>query len=193
MGASPSYRETNRTRLRESLLGAARTLTVERGWENVRMADVAGAAGVSRQTVYNEFDGRDGLAGALAAREIELFAADVRRQLFAHGADVRAAAEAAIRQALTDAAGNPLVRAILTGAGELLPYLTTHADLVVDAAGAVIREWAAQYLPGVGEARLAVAADAVVRLTISHIVMPSGPPAETAAMLADVLTRLLRD
>jgi AcrR family transcriptional regulator len=192
MGASPSYRESNRSRLREALIDAARGLTVERGWENVRMADVARAAGVSRQTVYNEFDGRTGLAEALVAREIEAFAAQVRKHLFDHGADVRAAGYAAVVHALEDAARNPLVRGILTGADELLPYLTTHSGLILDAAGAVIREWAAQFLPGVDEARLAVAADAVVRLTVSHIVMPSGPPAETAGALADLLVRLLR-
>ncbi len=191
-----SYRADNRSRLRDALITAARDLTVARGWENVRMADVAAAAGVSRQTVYNEFEGRPGLAEALARREIEAFTAGIRKHLSAHGADVRAAGYAAVRHALEEAAVNPLVRAILTsargGADELLPYLTTRADVVLAAAGEVVRDWAAAHLPDVDDARVAVAAESIIRLTVSHIVLPLAPPEQTAAVLADVLVRLLQ-
>ena len=191
-----SYRADNRNRLRDALITAARDLTVARGWENVRMADVAAAAGVSRQTVYNEFEGRPGLAEALAHREIEAFTAGIREHLSAHGADVRAAGYAAVRHTLEEAAANPLVRAILTsargGADELLPYLTTRADVVLAAAGEVVRDWAVAHLPDVDDARVAVAAESIIRLTVSHIVLPLAPPAQTARVLADVLVRLLR-
>ncbi|MGO4752750.1 TetR family transcriptional regulator, partial [Streptomyces sp. 2MCAF27] len=40
---------------RESLLDAAFTALADRPWAVVRMVDVAVAAGVSRQTLYNEF------------------------------------------------------------------------------------------------------------------------------------------
>ncbi|MGQ5228634.1 helix-turn-helix domain-containing protein, partial [Streptomyces sp. yara] len=40
-----------------------------RPWSAVRMVDVAAAAGVSRQTLYNEFGSKDGLARALVRRE----------------------------------------------------------------------------------------------------------------------------
>ncbi len=196
MEASPSYRETNRYRLRETLVSAARDLAVAKGWNNVRMVDVAAAAGVSRQTVYNEFDGRPGLAEALALREIQTFVTQIRGHLFAHGADIPAAGHAAILHALQEAAGNPLVHAILTssqgGADELLPYLTTRSDAVLAAAGAVVHEWAATFLPGLDEAVVAVAAESIVRLTVSHIVLPLAPAPQTAAVLADVFVRLLR-
>jgi AcrR family transcriptional regulator len=174
---------------------AARELTVTHGWEHVRMADVARTAGVSRQTLYNEFDSRAGLAEALAVREIQAFVTGVRDHLSAHGADIRAAAFAAIRFALDDADRNPLVRAILTsargGADELLPFLTTRADIVLDAASAVIREWAAEHLSDVAPEVVDVAADVVVRLTVSHIVLPRRPAAEAAGVLAEVFVRLL--
>ena len=196
MESTPSYREANRHRLREALVSAARELAVAKGWDNVRMADVAAAAGVSRQTVYNEFDGRPGLAEALALREIQAFVAQIRGRLFAHGADVRAAGEAAVLHALQEAAANPLVHTILTGsrggADELLPYLTTRSDLVLEAAGAVVREWAASCLPDLDEALVSVAAESIVRLTVSHIVLPLAPAPRTASALADVLVRLLR-
>src|SRR5690606_13349312 len=54
---------------RESLLDAAYAALARRPWSAVRMVDVAAAAGVSRQTLYNEFGSKDGLARALVRRE----------------------------------------------------------------------------------------------------------------------------
>jgi AcrR family transcriptional regulator len=130
--SSLSSREAGRARTRDALVAAARDLAVAQGWANVRMADVAAAAGVSRQTVYNEFDGRDGLAEAMAVQEIRTFVTGIRERLFAHRGDVHAAGHAAIGYALEQAAGNPLVRAIVTNprgdADQLLPYLTTRSE-----------------------------------------------------------------
>ncbi|MEV4641281.1 TetR family transcriptional regulator [Actinoplanes sp. NPDC049548] len=196
MTSAPSSREANRARLRDSLIAAARELTIAHGWDQVRMVDVAKAVGVSRQTVYNEFEGRSGLGEALASAEIEQFVAAVRKELFAHGADVRAAAYAAILHTLQEAAGNPLVRAILTsargGADELLPYLTTRSDLVLQAAGAVVQEWAEAHLPDTGPGVIELASESIVRLTVSHVVFPLASPATSATALAEVFVRLLR-
>lgn len=188
------YREISRARLRDTLVAAARDLTVANGWDSVRMVDVAGAAGVSRQTVYNEFGGRAGLAEAVAVREIESFVAGVRTQLFAHE-DTRAAAYAAVLHTLREAAGNALVRAILTsargGADELLPYLTTRSAAVLALAGEVVAAWAREHRPEASAEAVHLAGDSVVRLTISHIMSPADTAEATAATLADVFVRLL--
>jgi AcrR family transcriptional regulator len=196
MDSTSSYRESNRARLRLALIRAARDLTVQHGWESVRMVDVASAVGVSRQTVYNEFDGRAGLAEALAVSEVQQFAQRIRGELFARGPDVRAAGYAAIVLTLDEAARNPLVKAVLTssrgGADELLPYLTTRSEIVLTEAGEVLREWAAAFLPDTPPEVTGPAIDAVVRLTVSHIMLPGDTPAATATALADVFVRLLR-
>jgi AcrR family transcriptional regulator len=196
MDPAHSYREANRARLRDTLVTVARDLTVKNGWDKVRMADVARAAGVSRQTVYNEFEGRPGLAEALAMREIEQFTAAVRTELFRHGDNVEAAAHAAILHTLTAADGNPLIKAILTnvrgGADELLSFLTTRSDVLLAAACTVIEEWAAAFLPDKPAAVVARASDSIVRLAVSHIMLPAGTPAESAASLTEVFVRLLR-
>ena len=115
---------------RDALIHAARDLTVERGWDSVRMADVAARAGVSRQTVYNEFRGRAGLAEALAVSEVQQFARRVRAALFAHGADVRAGCHAAVLGTLEDAARNPLAGSIpASGHGGLLPGQTGNLSI----------------------------------------------------------------
>ncbi|WP_089156991.1 TetR family transcriptional regulator [Micromonospora sp. NBS 11-29] len=179
---------------RNGIVDAARALTVALGWDGVRMAAVAEAAGVSRQTVYNEFGTKAGLAEALARREVDRFVGEVRAALEEHGADVRAAAFAAIRRTLAAAADNPLIKAILTsargGSDELLPYLTTRSELVLTESTAALLEWAGCHLPDADPAALAFAADSTVRLVVSHIVLPRAPVDETAGKLADLALQL---
>ncbi|MEU9506463.1 TetR family transcriptional regulator [Micromonospora sp. NPDC048170] len=183
------------TRTRDSIVEAARTLTVATGWDGVRMGAVARAAGVSRQTVYNEFGTRAGLAEALARREIDRFVGDVRALLHTHADDVRAAAYATISHTLTEASGDPLIKAVLTsnrgGSDELLPYLTTRSELVLAEATEVLLEWAGTALPGADRAAVTFATDSVVRLVISHIILPGAPVEQTAAALADLAVYLL--
>ncbi|MFI6049448.1 TetR/AcrR family transcriptional regulator [Streptomyces violascens] len=66
---------------RESLLDAALSALAELPWSGVRMVDVASAAGVSRQTLYNEFGSKDGLARALVRREADVYLRGVDRAL----------------------------------------------------------------------------------------------------------------
>ncbi|PWR12157.1 TetR family transcriptional regulator [Micromonospora acroterricola] len=183
-----------RQRLRDTIVDAARSRAIAAGWDAVRMGGVATAAGVSRQTVYNEFGSKAGLAEALARREVDRFVGDVRSALVAHGPDVRAGAYAAIAHTLGAAAENPLVKTILTsargGSDELLPYLTTRAEVVLTEASGALIEWVGAYLPGADPDALAFAADTIVRLVVSHIVLPRGPIDQTAEALADLAVRL---
>lgn len=195
MDGSPNYRREKRRRLREAIVDAARELAVAQGWAAVKMADVADAVGISRQTVYNEFGSKAGLAEALTSREVGRFVDAVRTELLTHGGDVRAAGAAAILRTLTEAVDNPLVKTILTGTdGDegLLPYLTTRSELVLTTASAVVRDWAAVHVPTADAGTVAVAAESIVRLVLSHVVLPTAPAEQTAADLADTLVRLLR-
>ncbi|WP_157865098.1 TetR/AcrR family transcriptional regulator, partial [Streptomyces prasinopilosus] len=69
---------------RESLLDAAYAALAHRPWSAVRMVDVAATAGVSRQTLYNEFGGKEGLARALVRREADGYLAGVDHALTVH-------------------------------------------------------------------------------------------------------------
>lgn len=186
--------DSPRQRLRDTIVDAARARTIDAGWDAVRMGGVATTAGVSRQTVYNEFGSKAGLAEALARREVDRFVGDVRAALLAHDSDVRAGAYAAIAHTLATAADNPLVKAILTsargGSDELLPYLTTRAEVVLTEASGALIEWAGDHLPGADPVALAFAADSIVRLVVSHIVLPRSPIDQTASGLADLAVRL---
>ncbi|WP_030619366.1 TetR/AcrR family transcriptional regulator [Streptomyces sclerotialus] len=126
---------------RDSLLDAAYAALEVRPWAGVRMVDVAAAAGVSRQTLYNEFGSKQGLARALVRRETEGYLAGVERILSRPAADgppedrgtdagravgvpeeAQARLAAAADWTLRTARANPLVRAVLTGCwNERLP------------------------------------------------------------------------
>ncbi|MER5948395.1 TetR/AcrR family transcriptional regulator [Streptomyces sp. NPDC001904] len=107
---------------RESLLDAACTALGRRAWGGVRMVDVAAVAGVSRQTLYNEFGSKEGLARALVRREADAYLAGVDRALKEGGLDVVA------EWTVTAARRSPLVRAALTGCwSESLPSPTLTA------------------------------------------------------------------
>ncbi|MFF5719970.1 TetR/AcrR family transcriptional regulator [Streptomyces buecherae] len=102
---------------REALLNAAFRAVGRRPWGTVRMVDVAAAAGVSRQTLYNEFGNKDGLARALVRRETEAYLRGVEQAL-APGDEARDPADrlaAAAAWTVRVARGNALVRAALTG------------------------------------------------------------------------------
>lgn len=106
---------------RESLLDAAYTALARRAWSAVRMVDVAAVAGVSRQTLYNEFGSKEGLARALVRREADAYLAGIDRALATH-TDARERLAATAEWTASAARNNALVRAMLTGCwSERLP------------------------------------------------------------------------
>ncbi|MBV1852966.1 TetR/AcrR family transcriptional regulator [Catellatospora tritici] len=185
----PAERDTTRA----AIVAAARKLAVSQGWATVRMAQVAELAGVSRQTVYNEFGGRSGLADALAQAEVDAFTAGLREVLFGHGGQVRDAIAATVRFALTEARRNTLVAAIRShgGADPLLAYLTTRAEVVLATAAVPLLEWVSAYDGRLTPERVAFAVDTVIRLVVSHVVLPLSPVEQTADGIADLVMLLL--
>src|SRR4029077_9470550 len=99
---------------RDALLDASYDAAVAGDWSRTRMLDVAAAAGVSRQTLYNEFGSKDALAQALAMREVEEFIAGTEAALEAADPDdpIEAVGAAAL-YTLQRAADNPLLKAAL--------------------------------------------------------------------------------
>ena len=64
------FRESVRSLLREQVLDAAYQLVAADGWSVLRMAGIARAAGISRQTLYNEFGSKEAIGKALVQREL---------------------------------------------------------------------------------------------------------------------------
>ncbi|MER5502643.1 MULTISPECIES: TetR/AcrR family transcriptional regulator [unclassified Streptomyces] len=99
---------------REALLDAALSALETRPWTAVRMVDVAAAAGVSRQTLHNEFGGKDGLARALLRDAADGYLAGVERALASNGGATERLTATAVWTVRTVRA-NALVRGVLTG------------------------------------------------------------------------------
>ncbi|MFC9845018.1 TetR/AcrR family transcriptional regulator [Streptomyces sp. NPDC060223] len=177
---------------RESLLDAAFTALARHAWSAVRMVDVAAVAGVSRQTLYNEFGSKEGLARALVRREADAYLAGVERALTAH-VDARERLVATAEWTASAARSNVLVRALLTGCwSERLPSptlsavpsssavpaqrradgpLPSPADFV-----ALVRDRAVASLAAsrADTAELARSCELVVRLSLSCVAAPPG-------------------
>jgi AcrR family transcriptional regulator len=189
--------------VRERVLDAAAAVTVENGWGAVTMAKVAGLAGVSRQTVYNEYGTKPGLGLAMVLRELDRFLDVVARELD-EAADLVSAIRSAAERTLLMAQENPLLHTVLTSAHsvssggpgadtELLPFLTTDAGPLIDAAKTVILERIGRFPElGLDDKELDAATEAIVRLVLSHVMQPVGTPAQTADNLAWIVERVLR-
>ena len=185
-----------RRQVREQALDAAQALLVERGWEHVTVSAVASATGVSRPTFYKEFASKQHLGEALVRRETERFLAGVARVLDEHdGEDPHTAISAAVHFTLDEASRNPLLHAVLTstrgGDESLLPLLTTRSGPLLEAATGALSAWFSSHLPQLPAEEVAEGVDAVVRLVVSHLVLPTAPPEQTARRLARLATRYL--
>jgi len=180
----------------ERILAAAAEMTAELGWSGVTMAALAERVGVSRQTVYNEWGSRDRLAEAMVLRELGAFLDEVDAGFDAHPDDLQASVADAIGRVLGLARVNPLLRAIVTATHgaetELVPLLTTRADVVIAVASERVRDRLVCF-PCVRRESLDVTTDMLVRTVLSHVMQPSAQSQDAPAMLAAAVTRLLAD
>lgn len=72
--AEPGLRERKKLATREALSAAAIRLAVERGFDNLRVEDIAEAAGVSPRTFNNYFSSREQAISAARTAQIERIA-----------------------------------------------------------------------------------------------------------------------
>jgi len=194
-GGPVPYPEAARTLLRDTIVAAVDDLARSRGWSATTMADVAVAAGVSRQTVYNEFGSRQTLVEAYVLREIEAMVAGVEDTIRGSRDDARAAMHAAFGLFLKLASDEPLVQVIVADAegGELIRLLTgLGRQVAVERIGRLI----VQVWPQVSVADAELLAESMARLAISHALLPTSGPEDTAAavtrMVGPFIDEILR-
>jgi AcrR family transcriptional regulator len=181
------YAVAARELLRSSLFEAARHELARRRWNEITMADIAAAAGVSRQTLYKEFGSREEFARALILREADRFVEAVEGAMDAHLSDPKAALLAAFGLFLTVAAADPLVRAAIAGADEMLPLVTTQGQPLVERSSERLRAAITSRWGQVSAHDAALLAECLVRLAISYATLPAGPAGMTASSIAELL------
>jgi AcrR family transcriptional regulator len=173
------YPAAARTLLRDTVIAAVDDLIRTRGWSATKMSDVAAAAGVSRQTLYNEFGSRQALVEAYVSREIENLIAEVTEEVLANADDAHRALRIAFTLFLKLASDEPVVQLITRNAdgGELHQLLTGLGRAVAsERIAALIPEMWPQV--DADDARLL--AESLVRLAISHALLPNQDPDATA-------------
>jgi len=188
-----SFTERTKASLREALLDAAADLLPDRGHAGLRMADVAAKAGVSRQTVYNEFGNKAALTQAVALRTASEFL-DGIRQRFEAADGLLAGIHHAVVYTIEHARENRLVAAALgTEAGEdLLPLLTSRGEPILTAAADLAAEQYREFEPGLSAEAAALLAETVVRLSLSHLVLSTHSATEAADAVTAVMEPAIR-
>lgn len=179
------FRDDAHRRMRDAALDAAAEDVVARGWDGLQMRAIAQRLGVSRQTLYNAFTSKHGLAEALIMRTTREFLDGVEAAMREHdelGASVRAAVAFSLRRTETDR----LFQAYLTGdsSQEFLPLLTSDGGPVVvagrDRVAATLRDQHPALDAGAADA----AGELIVRLTLSHMLSPLHPADVVADLVA---------
>jgi AcrR family transcriptional regulator len=187
--AHRSYPVAARRLLRDTLLDAARELLLERQWSQITMAHIARAAGVSRQTLYNEFRSRDEFVQSLVLREEARLIAAVEATIRAQLDDPVRALSQAFNVFLIAAGEDPLIRRVLSedGTDGLLALITTRGRPVIEGAVADLGAIITSCWPHVQRTQVKLLSECLVRLAISYVMLPSGPTTMTATSIATLL------
>jgi len=176
--------------MRDSVLDAMRAELLTKDWSAITLSDVARTAGVSRQSIYNEFGSRQGLAQGYALRLADRLVDAVGGAIEGNVGDVHAAFLTGFRAFFVDSAADPLVISLLSGAAkpDLLQIITIDSGPIIThcsrrLADAFLDSWVSADPADAG-----VLARAIVRLAISYVSMPPEADHDVAADLARLMT-----
>jgi AcrR family transcriptional regulator len=180
------YAEASRVLLRDSILDGMRELLLSRDWSAITLSHVAQAAGISRQTIYNEFGSRQGLAQAYALRLADRLVDQIDDAIEGNVGDVYAAFLQGFRDFFTESAADPLVISLLTGEikPDLLQLITTDSGPIITHCSARLTSTFMHSWVKCSDEDAGILARAVVRLAMSYISMPPEADHDVAADLA---------
>jgi AcrR family transcriptional regulator len=184
------YAEASRALLRDSVLDAMRDLLGTRDWSAITLSDVAGAAGISRQTIYNEFGSRQGLAQGYALRLADRLVDTVHAAIDAHVGDIYEAFLQGFGDFFAESAADPLVISLLSGVAkpDLLQIITTDSAPIITRASVRLTSALTQSWVATSDEDAGVLARAIVRLALSYVSMPPEADHDVARDLARLMT-----
>ena len=184
------YAEASRVLLRASILDGMRDMLRTRDWPAITLSDVARAAGISRQTIYNEFKSRQGLAEGYALRLADRLVDAVDDAIQGNVGDVYAAFLEGFRAFFAESASDPLVISLLTGAAkpDLLQIITTDSAPIIARCSERLTSTFMHSWVQASEEDSGVLARAIVRLAMSYVSMPPEADHDVARDLARLMT-----
>jgi AcrR family transcriptional regulator len=184
------YAEASRALLRDSILDGMRDLLLSRDWSAITLADVARAAGISRQTIYNEFGSRQGLAYGYALRLADRLVDAVDEAIRGNVGDMYAAFLQGFRAFFTESASDPLVVSLRSGEAkpDLLQLITIDSGPVITRCSQRLTTSLAHSWVKASDEDAGVLARAIVRLAMSYVSMPPEADHDVADDLARLMT-----
>jgi AcrR family transcriptional regulator len=184
------YAEASRALLRDSILDGMRDLLLSRDWSAITLADVARAAGISRQTIYNEFGSRQGLAYGYALRLADRLVDAVDEAIRGNIGDMYAAFLQGFRAFFTESASDPLVVSLRSGEAkpDLLQLITIDSGPVIMRCSQRLTTTLAHSWVRASDEDAGVLARAIVRLAMSYVSMPPEADHDVAHDLARLMT-----
>lgn len=189
-GQRVPYAEASRVLLRDSILEGMRELLLTRDWSSITLTDVAKAAGISRQTIYNEFGSRHGLAEGYALRLADRLVDAVDGAIQGNVGNVYAAFLEGFRAFFAESASDPLVISLVTGAAkpDLLQIITTDSAPIISRCSHRLTSTFMDSWVRASEEDAGVLARAIVRLAMSYVSMPPEADHDVARDLARLMT-----
>jgi AcrR family transcriptional regulator len=184
------YAEASRVLLRDSILDGMREMLLSRDWSAITLSDVAKAAGISRQTIYNEFGSRQGLAQGYALRLADRLVDQIEDAIGGNAGDIYAAFLQGFRDFFAESAADPLVISLLTGTTkpDLLQLITTDSAPIITRCSERLTETFMHSWVRTSEEDAGVLARAIVRLAMSYVSMPPEANHDVARDLARLMT-----
>lgn len=181
------FHDSAHQQMRRAALDVAAEEVLANGWDGLQMRAVATRVGVSRQTLYNAFRSKHGLAESLIQRLLGEFLDGIDVVVAAEDT-LRAQWAAVVRYSLDKASTEPLFPAFLTGTSsdEFLPLLTSDGSAIILRAREHVAGTIVGHHPDLDRARVTWVAETVSRMIVSHIVLPLHPGDEVAEHLADL-------
>jgi AcrR family transcriptional regulator len=185
-----AYSEASRVLLHDLILDGMRDLLLTRDWSAITLSDVARAAGISRQTIYNEFGSRQGLAQGYALRLADRLVDAVDDAIDANVGDIYAAFLEGFRSFFAESATDPLVISLLTGGAkpDLLQLITTDSGPIITRSSDRLTQTFMQSWVRCSGDDAGILARSIVRLAMSYISMPPEADHDVAADLARLMT-----
>jgi AcrR family transcriptional regulator len=184
------YAEASRVLLRDSILDGMRDLLLSRDWSAITLADVARAAGISRQTIYNEFGSRQGLAQGYALRLADRLVDVIDDEIRRNEGNIYSAFVQGFRAFFAESAADPLVISLLNGEAkpDLLQLITVDsAPIITHCSQRLTSSFETSWVKAADE-DAGVLARAIVRLAMSYVSMPPEADHDVADDLARLLT-----
>lgn len=163
------------------ILDAAFECATRFGLGRTTMADVAKEAKLSRQSLYRYYPSRHELILALVLREEQTMIEIVRRAMQPHD-ELEPAMKAAFAAMLRAMRAHPLLDKVLASEPhELLPYLTTEANPVLELSMNVMLQITSERAPHVPASLARRFAETCARVFTSYAITPPSDDPETVA------------